>query len=397
MKITRQNSADNKNLVKNDGLADSDGYNNGKVGAFAAKNNYFKIWLIIVSALCALLIAAVITLTAVTVNLYNRENVEVPPKDFNSETLLYSMAEVRGSSAGSGVLIKIGDVPYIITNEHVISGGAPTAKFYGTFSFIDCTLIGYDAYHDIALIKPSSVPGGAKFAAADDSGLVSIGGDVWAAGNGFGEGLTLLDGIISSRSKMFYQSRGNKSVPVYQVSAPINEGMSGGGLFDRGGKLIGINTYQARSDNNKYVDGVSYSVPMSIAYPLVKQIANQYDGSIVSTEKINKIVMQNIGDSTSLIDFTDLKFTARYTNDGLTVATCLPNPAVTGGELKVGDIIESIGNLKIDNFTGYPPLYAQLLKYNKSNDSNYERLKIQIKRNGNPMTLTFVDYRLKNY
>jgi S1-C subfamily serine protease len=55
--------------------------------------------------------------------------------------------------------------------------------------------------------------------------------------------LTLAEGIVSSK-------RAKDDERLFQTSAPISRGSSGGGLFDAHGNLVGITTFMIKDAQN---------------------------------------------------------------------------------------------------------------------------------------------------
>lgn len=72
---------------------------------------------------------------------------------------------------------------------------------------------------------------------------VEIGERVFTIGAPRGLELTLAEGIVSSK-------RANDDERLFQTSAPISRGSSGGGLFDAQGNLVGITTFMIKDAQN---------------------------------------------------------------------------------------------------------------------------------------------------
>jgi serine protease Do len=64
---------------------------------------------------------------------------------------------------------------------------------------------------------------------------LEVGQDVFAVGNPHALESTFTPGVISGK-------RQDNGLNYIQTTAPITHGSSGGGLFDRYGNLVGINT-----------------------------------------------------------------------------------------------------------------------------------------------------------
>ena len=75
-------------------------------------------------------------------------------------------------------------------------------------------------------------------------------------------GGTVTDGIISAKDRQI-TTTDNQTMTLLQTNAAINQGNSGGGLFNMDGKLIGI-------VNAKYtatgVEGLAFAIPIDLAY-----------------------------------------------------------------------------------------------------------------------------------
>lgn len=175
-----------------------------------------------------------------------------------------------GGAGGSGVLIS--PEGYALTNFHVakpcgiaLKCGLPDGGIY------DAITVGWDPVGDIALIKllgRTDFP----FAVWGDSEQVAVGDEVLVMGNPFMLAMdlqpTVTWGIISGVRR--YQHPAGTMLEYadcLQTDASINPGNSGGPMFDRAGRLIGINGRASFDRRGRINVGVGYAVP-------VHQIAN---------------------------------------------------------------------------------------------------------------------------
>ena len=70
-----------------------------------------------------------------------------------------------------------------------------------------------------------------------------------------------------NRKRKEENARGNIVTNEYlQHCATINEGKSGGGLFNIYGELIGINCWKLVGKNNDHIENMSFAIPIDIAY-----------------------------------------------------------------------------------------------------------------------------------
>jgi S1-C subfamily serine protease len=78
-----------------------------------------------------------------------------------------------------------------------------------------------------------------------DSDKLVVGQKIYTLGNPVGLELTLSDGLVSALRKDATQR-----LRYIQISAPISHGSSGGGLFDKDGKLVGITSAGVEGGQN---------------------------------------------------------------------------------------------------------------------------------------------------
>jgi len=174
----------------------------------------------------------------------------------------------EGQSLGSGFLISADG--YVVTNNHVI---APAAKG-ATVESITVTLqdrkeykaklIGRDPTSDLAVLKivsPTPLP----FVKLGDSTRARVGDWVVAIGQPFGLGGTVTAGIVSA----VHRSTGQPGPfdTFIQTDAAINQGNSGGPMFNLNGEVIGINS-QIYSQSGGNI-GIGFAIPATEAKPIL--------------------------------------------------------------------------------------------------------------------------------
>ena len=168
--------------------------------------------------------------------------------------------DMRGS--GSGFVIQGG---YIVTNNHVVDNAKSMTVILEDGRELAAKLVGTDPKTDLAVIKVD----GASVAPAlpwGDSNRARPGDNVFAMGSPFGLGNTVTAGIVSARGRSLGQSYDD----YIQVDAPINQGNSGGPLFNASGQVIGVNSaiYSPTGGNV----GIGFSIPAELAQNIVQQI-----------------------------------------------------------------------------------------------------------------------------
>jgi len=97
-----------------------------------------------------------------------------------------------------------------------------------------------------------------------------VGQEVVAIGNPYGYSGTATTGIVSALERIIESPSGFTIQNAIQTDAAINQGNSGGPLFDRDGRVIGINS-QIASQNGGNV-GIGFAVPIDTVRPIVASI-----------------------------------------------------------------------------------------------------------------------------
>ncbi|MBQ8953531.1 MAG: trypsin-like peptidase domain-containing protein [Clostridia bacterium] len=171
---------------------------------------------------------------------------------------------------GSGVVIADGG--YIVTNNHVVEDGDSYQILMPSGDKVDAVLVGTDASTDIAVLKVGDeaasqlVP--VDIGASTD---LVIGSTVIAIGNPGGEVLsnTVTQGIVSALERSSVKaSNTSRSINYIQHDAAINNGNSGGGLFNYKGQLVGINTlkYAGSAYSSVSFEGLGFAIPVETVY-----------------------------------------------------------------------------------------------------------------------------------
>jgi serine protease Do len=285
------------------------------------------------------------------------------------------------SSAGSGVIYSIdkdaGDA-YVITNCHVVydsfsstvtqnnvqytrksssselsyklylygmefKDSTSTESSYPDYS-IPFTIVGMSVENDIAVLK---VEGSeilknslAQKVTVGDSDKTYVGDDVFAVGNPLGKGIAASEGIISSCSATVKVAAADEKSTISPraicTSASINEGNSGGGLFNAKGELIGIVFAKNVEDE---VEGIGYALPANNAIGVAESIIDHCDSTTTSTKKAKLGINTSVSDAEQVFDADANRITSKQT---ITVTYVGPIGYSASGKLKEGDILQSV-------------------------------------------------------
>jgi S1-C subfamily serine protease len=183
------------------------------------------------------------------------------------------------AAQGSGFVIsRAGD---ILTSAHVVTTAGesirdvkPATRVFVAFDDNDriaATLVGWDLYDDVAVLRVDPKAHGLDPVPLGDSARVVVGEPVAAMGSPFGNENSLAVGIVSATRRSIDSLTSEYTVPdAIQTDAPITHGNSGGPLFDARGRVIGINA-QIRSDSGQ-AEGVGFAIPINAARRTFEQL-----------------------------------------------------------------------------------------------------------------------------
>lgn len=234
--------------------------------------------------------------------------------------------------AGSGVIIGKSDdgkLAYVVTNNHVISDAVTINVRLTNGKQYTATLIGADSVTDIAVL---SIEVDADFTVAElgsSAGLV-VGESVIAIGNPLGElGGTVTTGIISALAREVDIE--NNRMVLLQISAAVNRGNSGGGLFNMKGELIGV--VNAKSSGTG-IESIGFAIPIDTAHSIVVELIKY--GYVTGRPTMGL----------ALVDITD-RFTALYY--GLDSLGVYVTESKFTDEIKSGDRIVAVNGTKVSS------------------------------------------------
>jgi len=253
-------------------------------------------------------------------------------KDFEQPT------ERKASSLGSGFIINKNGT--VITNNHVINNAEDIVVRVGDKDY-KAKIIGADPYADIAVLKIDSKDTfkPVKFGNSDKA---RVGDWVIAIGNPFGLGGTVTSGIISARNRDINLTRYDDFI---QTDASINQGNSGGPLFNLNGDVIGVNTAIIGQGGSI---GIGFAIPANAASNVIDQLIKYGETKRgwlgVRIQEVTK----------EIADVEGLKDTK-----GALVASVGPKSPADKAGLKAGDIILKFDGKKIDTMRTLPKLVSR--------------------------------------
>ena len=247
--------------------------------------------------------------------------------------------ERKTSALGSGFIID--EKGIVITNNHVIQGAEDIVVRVNGDKDFRAKVIGSDPGMDLAVLQIES---NEKFKTVKfgNSDTARIGDWVIAIGNPFGLGGTVTAGIISARNRSIGLSRYEDFI---QTDASINQGNSGGPLFNMDGDVIGINTAILGPSGSI---GIGFAIPSNSAQKVISQLIEFGE----TKRGWLGVRIQNVSKEIAEVEKLDKP-------RGALVASVANNSPSDKAGIKAGDIILEFDGKLINEMIELPKIVAE--------------------------------------
>ncbi len=259
-------------------------------------------------------------------------------------------------ATGSGVVVfEEGTYAYIYTNAHVVKDITTDLEVEVVFSNEEgvasgeseiATLMGKDLYEDVAVLRIKKSDKYKKATIGDSDGL-SKGDWVYTIGSPLNKFNYTTSGNISATKMpiMLDASKVGVDTTVYAIlfDAAINEGNSGGALFDSKGELVGITTIRY---DNAY--GLYGALPIKFFKKVAEHIMVQETNYIRPTLNLDLLSINELGARREDYGISS------YVSNGVYVKRTRESGIVEDV------VITEINNVKIHSLADYG---SELLKY----------------------------------
>ena len=249
----------------------------------------------------------------------------------------YFGAKTTAAVSGSGFIVTSDG--YIVTNYHVIAdaytGDYKVSVILYNGDKHDAKIVGVEESSDVAVLKIDAT--GLTAATLGDSDGLQVGESVYAVGNPLSElSFSMTSGMVSAldRDITTQDSASGQTTTnnMFQIDAAVNEGNSGGPVYNQYGEVIGIVTAKY---SDAGVEGLGFAIPINDVTDIVDQlIKNGY----VSGKA-------NFGITVTTVDST----VAQYYNmvEGAYIYSVTSGSCSDRAGLKVGDIITAINDVEV--------------------------------------------------
>jgi len=238
----------------------------------------------------------------------------------------------ESEAIGSGVVVSSDGL--IVTNKHVVSN--EDIAYEITFQNGDkypVQKIVRDKVYDLALIKIEAKD--LKTVKYGNTENIKLGQKVIAVGNALGFSNTVSLGIVSGLKREI-EIEGKRLKNLIQTDAAINEGNSGGALFNSIGSLIGINTAKS-----PLADNIGFAIPVEY----VQDLVNRYKSGQIDENSEPAFLGINYS-------FRDIEsYVKKGIPIGPIVSSVIRNSPAYNAGIKTGDIIVSIDDKEFSDET----------------------------------------------
>ena len=243
-------------------------------------------------------------------------------------------------SLGSGFIIDGNG--YIITNNHVVDKAESISITLSDNTKTEARVIGKDPKTDLALIKIETKRplNAVKFG---DSDKIRVGDWVLVIGNPFGLGSSVTAGIVSAKSRDIESGPYDSFI---QTDASINQGNSGGPMFNLQGEVIGISS--AIFSTTGASQGVGFAIPANLAGWVISQLKEHGE---VKRGWIGIKIQPNTPEIADSLGIS--------ANQGVVVSGVTEQGPAQKAGLQAGDIVLSFNRQPIDNTKNLSRLIAE--------------------------------------
>ena len=244
-------------------------------------------------------------------------------------------------SQGSGFVIDAKGI--IVTNYHVIKDTLNIKVIMHDGRSFVAQILGVDEPTDIALLQINDAKP-FDFVEIGDSDNLKVGDWVVTAGNPFGLGTSFSAGIVSAKSRDIDMGIYDNFI---QTDASINQGSSGGPMFDIDGNVVGINTALFSATGESV--GVGFATPANISKFVISRLLEK--GKV----ERSWIGVQIANQDQELPISASQKFTG-----GVSVTSVTPDsPAQTSG-IEAGDIVIQLNGKDVKDSKDFSRRIAEM-------------------------------------
>ena len=252
-----------------------------------------------------------------------------------TEVSYHNMFGMSVSQPVSGSGFFISEDGYVLTNYHVIEYaaeyGSPAKVITHNGTEYTANLVGADPDNDIAVLQVDAT--GLSFATLGNSDGIRVGDEIFAVGNPLGElQFSMTTGSISATNRLISTQEAAPAINMFQIDAAVNQGNSGGPVYDNTGEVIGIVTAKYSEEG---IEGLGFAIPINDAVTIATDLITT--GYVTGKAKLG-VDAQTMSSRAAM-----------YYNsvEGAYIRYIEPDSCAEKAGLMLGDVIYRFGDLDV--------------------------------------------------
>ena len=249
--------------------------------------------------------------------------------------------KISSEGLGSGVLISN---KQILTAAHVVQVAEEILVQFHDGQQIYAVVVASSSHADVALLELNEIPNNPQPSPVGNSDEVKIGEEVFVIGAPYGMTYSLTSGHISGRLEPNEITDGFAGMEFFQTDAAINEGNSGGPMFNMKGEVIGIVSHIITVSGG--FEGLGFAATSNFATKILLKEKTFWTGteSYLITEPVTTVL--NIPQSTALLI---QKVAEGSLGDRLGIQAGYLQVEIDGNSLLLGgDTVLEVNEIKIE-------------------------------------------------
>lgn len=178
------------------------------------------------------------------------------------------------SGIASGVVVSADAL--VITAAHVVQSADRIRVRFLDGQEVDARVVASEPAADVALLELERLPSSASVAHLGDSSTMRVGDEVFVVGAPYGMSHTLTVGHVSGRHRPHAVSGEFLEGELFQTDAAVNQGNSGGPMFNVDGEVIGIVSHILTVSGG--FEGLGFAVTSNLARRLLLERRSFWSG-----------------------------------------------------------------------------------------------------------------------
>jgi len=252
-----------------------------------------------------------------------------------TEISYHNMFGMTVSQPVSGSGFFISEDGYLLTNYHVIEYaaeyGSPAKVFAHDGTEYIASVVGVDPDNDIAVLQVEA--SGLNYAPLGNSDGIRVGDEIYAVGNPLGElQFSMTTGSISATNRLISTQEAAPAINMFQIDAAVNQGNSGGPVYDTGGQVIGIVTAKYSDEG---IEGLGFAIPINDAVAIATDLITT--GYVTGKAKLG-VDAQTMSSRAAMY---------YHSVEGAYIRYIEPGSCADKSGLLLGDVIYRFGDLDI--------------------------------------------------